>query len=55
MLNPWADELVDGEWKKTCRVIEEFPNFEAWLVWARGSELVKTYAEVRAEHESNGK
>ena len=45
VLNPWADKEVDGEWTKAMQVLEELPNFEAWLEWARNSELVKLYAE----------
>lgn len=45
VLNPWADKEVDGEWMKVMHVLEELPNFEAWLEWARNSELVKMYAE----------
>jgi hypothetical protein len=47
VLNPWADKLVDGEWKKTMQILEEFPNFDAWLEWAGNSELVRLHAENR--------
>ena len=52
VLNPWADKLVDGEWKKVCQVVEEFPSFSAWLEWARSSDLVKGYADARTQNSS---
>lgn len=55
VLNPWADELIGDTWQPVCKILEEFPNFSDWLEWARNSDLVKMYAEVRAERERRGK
>jgi hypothetical protein len=55
VLNPWAQTLINDEWQETCQVLEELPNFEAWLEWARNSQLVKNHAEARAERAAQGK
>ncbi|MBK4738444.1 hypothetical protein [Noviherbaspirillum pedocola] len=51
VLNPWAQTLVDNEWRETGQVLEELPNFDAWLEWARNSELVALYAEDRTQRD----
>lgn len=51
ILNPWAQKLLDGEWRMTGQVLEELPSFEAWLEWVRNSELVKHYAYDRPQRE----
>lgn len=50
VLNPWAQTLVDDEWRETGQVLEELANFDAWLEWARRSELVRDYAEHRVQY-----
>ncbi|GAA4017509.1 hypothetical protein [Actimicrobium antarcticum] len=52
VLNPWALKPVgENKWEEYIQVLEELENFDAWLAWARASDLVLEYAE-RFAHES---
>lgn len=47
VVNPWHQELVDGQWRQVCLLIEELPSFTAWVEWALNSPEVKHEAESR--------
>ena len=51
VINPWAQACENGEWKEVGAIIEQFPNFEAWLAWLRDSDLVRLHAEHRMEQQ----
>ncbi|GAA4017504.1 hypothetical protein [Actimicrobium antarcticum] len=46
VFDPWAlKRVTETKWIETGKLLEQFPNFEAWLAWVRNSELAKEFLE----------
>ena len=49
VVNPWNEINGNAESPEGV-ILEELPNFSAWLIWVRNSELVQLYAQGDAKN-----